>query len=111
LRIVTLPANGALIVNTAIEWHLYAQCRVRPSDTFTYTVSDNFNVVSNIATVTVNVSASAERIVVLRAAFRFGTGWNISGTTNVPGSLMTIHLGPTLGGRIKPPPLMEWGLA
>jgi hypothetical protein len=65
--------------------------------TFAYIVSDNHGLVSNPATVTVNVVAP-DTLTITLAQFRTRGEWRITGTASIPGpgNTITIHNGPNL---------------
>jgi hypothetical protein len=60
------------------------------TDTFTYTVKNNFGVVSNPATVSVFVSGAVEVLAITKALYTVNKGkWNIVGTTSIFGVGLT----------------------
>ncbi len=94
--------SGTLFANTATGQVTYTPAAgFSGTATFTYNVSDNLGVAATTpATVTVTVLPAQEVILVQKAEFRTGSGYNISGTTNIPGATITIRLGTGTTGPI-----------
>lgn len=107
VAIVTAPAQGTVSVSNGVATYTPGSTPAGLGTfTFSYTVADYDNVVSNPATVTVNVQG-AETLVVSAAEYRADKQrWKISGTTSIdvdqtitvrPRNSSTGTLGPVIG--------------
>jgi hypothetical protein len=103
VALVTPPVNGVATSNGAGTFTYLPALNFVGADSFTYTVQDNVGASSNVATVSVGVSAPAEVLIVTRAEFRRALlTLRVEGTSSVPGpdNTITIHAGPTLAGPV-----------
>lgn len=104
--VVSQPSNGSAISNGDGTIAYVSLVGFTGIDTFTYTVSDDDGAVSNEATVTVTVDPApvVDNLVIDRARFkpRNNNGeWRIDGTSTVTtGNMVTVYLGPTVGGTV-----------
>ena len=99
VTIVTAPSFGTASVNPDGSISYLAGAN-RTLDTLQYTVSDATGLVSNVATVTIDV-LFPEIITVQKAEVK-GTDWKIQGDSSIPGpnNQITVYVGPDLTGPV-----------
>jgi len=99
VTIVIPPSQGTATVN-ADGTITYVAGPSQNIDAFTYTVSDASGLVSNVATVDINILLP-EIITIQKAEYRAGD-WKIQGDTTIPGpnNTITVHVGPDLTGPV-----------
>ncbi len=105
VAIVGVPPNGTAMANpdgTVTYTHNGSETT---SDSFTYTVQDNAQATSNIASVTITVNpvppGSTESLTITQFEFRADKNeWRIEGMSTIPGpgNTMTLYVGPTVAG-------------
>jgi len=94
------PANGSVTVNADRTITYTPNAGFGGVDTFAYRVTDSLGLTSANAIVTVTVQP-AETIAVTRAQFQLRRlQLNLQGTSNIDGTTLTIHAGPTAGGPV-----------
>lgn len=101
VTIVTPPASGAAAVNTDGSITYSAAADSTGTITFTYTVQDSHQAVSNTAQVSVTI-VNPDTLQITQAQFRTRGDWRVRGTASIPGpgNTITIHNGPTLAGPV-----------
>ena len=99
VNVVADPAGGTAVVNAGNTITYTPNADFSGEDTFTYNLTGN-GVTSNIATVTVTVIPE-EIITVASARLRLNQlRWDIRGTSNIPGSVLTVYAGPAASGEM-----------
>lgn len=114
VAIVAAPLNGTVLSNGDGTVTYTPTAGVSGADSFTYTIRDNANALSNAATVNVTVAAApTETVTVTTSLFRIiGARWIVSGTGSMPGSVITIRIeGGAQLGTATVSPLGIWSLA
>lgn len=115
VAIVAAPLRGTVLSNGDGTVTYTPTTGLSGADSFTYTIRDNANALSNVATVNVTVAAApTETVTVTTSLFRIiGARWIVSGTGSIPGSVITISIegtGQQLGTATVSP-LGIWSLA
>jgi hypothetical protein len=97
---VTQGASGQ-VVNNGVSVTYTAAAGFSGTDAFTYMIADGKGGVA-VGAVTVAVQAPVvEQLAVLQFTYLLnGPEWRVAGTSSVPGAVITIHQGATLGGTV-----------
>ncbi len=94
------PADGTVTVNADRTLTYTPNTGFAGVDTFAYRVTDSLGLTSATAIVTVTVQP-VETVTVTRAQFQLRRlQLNLQGTSNIDGTTLTIHAGPTTGGPV-----------